>query len=260
MQLRYGPHPSQYAELTVPAGTGSVPVVVVIHGGFWRTAYGAELGQPLAAELVRLGYATLNLEYRRVGSSDTAGGGGWPNTCLDVATAVDRLADDGQRLAEGRLDLDRVVALGHSAGGHLAGWLAGRPTLPASAPGADPVVRLRGFVSQAGVLDLVGAAREGVGGQAVPDLMGGSPEQLPEAYGWASPLARLPLGVPSVCVHGTEDDVVPLSQSERFVAAAQTAGDHSTLHTVAGDHSQPVMLGTDAWARCLDGLALLISR
>ena len=255
----YGDHPSQYAELTVPTGSASVPVVVILHGGFWRTQYDAGLGRPLVADLVPRGWATLNVEYRRVGRSKTAGGGGWPTTMTDVAAAVDRLATDGRRLAPGRLDLDRVVALGHSAGGQLAGWLGGRPTLPAGAPGADPVVRLSGVVAQAGVMDLVGAAEEAVGGSAVPGLMGGAPARLPEAYALASPLARLPFGIPSICVHGRADTNVPFSQSERFVAAATQAGDPSELYAFEGDHFDPITVGTVGWTRCVEALTKLLA-
>lgn len=254
----YDDHPSQYAELTVPEGAGPVPVVVIVHGGFWRTQYGADLGRPLAVDLVSRGWATLNVEYRRAGRSKTAGGGGWPATMTDVATAVDRLATQGQRLAAGRLDLDRVTALGHSAGGQLAGWLGGRPTLPAGAPGADPAVVMAGVVAQAGVMDLVGAAEEGVGGSAVSDLMGGGPGQLPEAYALASPLARLPLAIPSICVHGRADTIVPISQSMRFVAAATQAGDQSELYAFDGDHFDPITVGTTGWTRCVDALTTLL--
>lgn len=258
VRYTYGDHPSQFAELTLPPGTSPVPVVVVVHGGFWRTEYGAELGQPLARDLPGRGWAALNVEYRRVGRSRTAGGGGWPRTMLDVAAAVDALATEGQRIAAGRLRLDRVVGLGHSAGGQLVGWLAARSGLPAGAPGADPAVRLSGVISQAGVLDLVGAAREHLGGSAVPDLMGGSPDADPDAYALASPLARLPLGVPSVCVHGTADSNVPHQQSETFVAAARAAGDQSELQTFDGDHFAPITVGTPAWTLCTDALSRLL--
>jgi len=256
----YGDQPSQWAELTLPAGNARVPVVVIVHGGFWRTQYGAELGQPLAADLVPRGWATLNLEYRRVGRDQTAGGGGWPKTGLDVAAAVDMLKTRGQELAGGRLELTRVVGLGHSAGGQLVGWLAGRATLPGPAPGSAPVVRLSGVVAQAGVMDLVGAANDAVGGLAVPDLMGGHPGRLAEAYAWASPLARLPLRVPSVCVHGAADTIVPLTQSERFVEAAQAAGDTSELRRFAGDHFAPITVGTPAWTLCVEALSRLLAR
>ena len=248
---RYGDHPSQYAELSVPPGTGMLPVVVVVHGGFWRTSYGAELGRPLAADLVDKGWAALNVEYRRVGSSPTAGGGGWPATGLDVAAAVDGLAEQGQRLAGGRLDLSRVVGLGHSAGGQLVGWLAGRPRLA----GADPQVRLSGVVAQAGVLDLVGGARAFLGGGAVEAFMDGGPDRRATAYGQASPLARLPLRVPSVCVHGTADTTVPIGQSETFVAAARRLGDPAELQRFDGDHLDLIDTRTQAWQWCVEALA-----
>lgn len=256
---RYGDHPSQFAELSLPDGDAPVPVVVVVHGGFWRTAYGAELGRPLAEDLRGRGWAALNVEYRRVGSSRKAGGGGWPTTMLDVAAAVDALATDGQRLASGRLQLDRVVALGHSAGGQLVGWLGARPGLPAGAPGSAPVVRLRGLVAQAGVMDLVAGAREHVGGNAVPDLMGGGPDAEAAEYALASPTARVPIGVPSVCVHGTADSNVPLRQSETFTAAARRAGDDSRLSTFDGDHFAPITVGTPAWTLCTEALTQLLA-
>jgi acetyl esterase/lipase len=255
---RYGDHPSQHAELFLPAGSSVVPVVVVVHGGFWRTAYGSELGVPLAEDLVERGWAALNVEYRRVGDSPTAGGGGWPTTCLDVAAAVDGLAVAGQRIAGGRLDLGRVVGLGHSAGGHLVGWLGARPGLAPGAPGADPQVRLSGVVSQAGVLDLVGACRDDLGDGAAANFMGGSPEDHPEAYALASPLARLPLGIPSVCVHGTADVTVPIGQSEVFVEAARRLGDHSELQSFDGDHSPPIDVTSQAWELCVEALERLL--
>ncbi|MHA6781280.1 alpha/beta hydrolase family protein [Pseudonocardia saturnea] len=238
----YGPDAAQFGELTLPAGDGPVPVVMVVHGGFWRSSYGLELGRPLAVDLADAGVAAWNVEYRRVGN-----GGGWTATFDDVAAALDRL--DG---LDPRLDLDRVVAVGHSAGGHLAAWLAARPGLPAGAPGAgaggERTVRLRGAVSQAGVLDLVDAAEQGVGGSAVTDLLGGTPAQFPDRYALASPAARVPIGVPVVCVHGTSDGNVPIRQSERFAAAS---GDE--LVTLPGvDHFAVIDPRTDAWRACRD--------
>ncbi|MHA6795765.1 alpha/beta hydrolase family protein [Pseudonocardia bannensis] len=255
VRLSYGDHPSQFGELTVPAGDGPVRgVVVIVHGGFWRQVHGLELGRPLAAELAGAGLATWNIEYRRVG-----GGGGWTATFDDVAAAADLLAGQGQQAAGGRLDLDRVVALGHSAGGHLGAWLAARPGLPTGAPGADPRVRLRGVVSQAGVLDLVDAAERGVGAGAVEDLLGGVPSEVADRYAVGSPAARVPMGVPVVCVHGTADRNVPLRQSERFVAAARKAGDRADLVELPGvDHFAVIKPGTDAWTACRDAVERLL--
>src|SRR6478672_2621297 len=172
--IPYAPGPHRFGELTLPGGPPR-GVVVVVHGGFWRHAYDLSLGRPLAADLAAAGFAAWNVEYRRVG-----GGGGWPATFDDVAAAVDALAGPVQAAVGEELALDRVVALGHSAGGQLAAWLAARPGLPPGAPGANPRVTLRGAVSQAGVLDLVDAAEQGLGEGAVPDLLGGPPSAVPD--------------------------------------------------------------------------------
>ncbi|MGH3929968.1 MAG: alpha/beta hydrolase family protein [Pseudonocardiaceae bacterium] len=247
----YGAHPDQHAVLHLPAHGDELPVVVIVHGGFWRSSYGAELGTPLAVDLAGAGLAAWNLEYRRVG-----GGGGWPTTFTDVATGVDALVSVAQQAAGGRLDLGRVILVGHSAGGQLAVWAAGRHRLPEGAPGADPVVRPVGAVSQAGVLDLVDGARQRLGGGAVAGLLGGGPDAVPERYRLASPVAMVPLGVPVVCVHGTEDSIVPLRQSERFVAVAGAQTELVALpgvgHFELIDPSQPV------WIACRDAVMRLL--
>jgi acetyl esterase/lipase len=154
----------------------------------------------------------------------------------------------------------RVVGVGHSAGGHLAVWLDARPGLPAGAPGAGPAVRLSGVVSQAGVLDLDDAAEQDLGSGAVAALLGGLPSAVKERYGLASPVARLPVGVPVVCVHGTADDRVPLRQSERFVSAARAAGDPVELVVLDGvDHFAVIDPATAAWRACRDAARRLLA-
>jgi acetyl esterase/lipase len=204
-----------YGELHRPTGTARAGVVVVVHGGFWRARYDASLGDPLARDLAARGWTAWNIEYRRVGN-----GGGWPTTFDDVAAAVDLLAS---------LDVDtsRVVAVGHSAGGHLATWLAGRP---------DARVPVTGVVAQAGVLDLRAAARERLGNGAVEDFMGGTPDELPDRYAAADPMRQLPIDAPVVCVHAPADDEVPITQSEAYVAAATAAGTDARLVRATGDH------------------------
>jgi len=204
-----------YGELHRPTGTARPGVVVVVHGGFWRARYDASLGDPLARDLAARGWTAWNIEYRRVGN-----GGGWPTTFDDVAAAVDLLAT---------LDVDtsRVVAVGHSAGGHLATWLAGRP---------DARVPVTGVVAQAGVLDLRAAARERLGNGAVEDFMGGTPDELPDRYAAADPMLQLPIDAPVVCVHAPADDEVPITQSEAYVAAATAAGTNARLVRATGDH------------------------
>ena len=158
-----------------------------------------------------------------------------------------------QQAAEGRLDLARVVAVGHSAGGHLVGWLASRHRLPAKAPGADPRVRLKGAVPQAGVLDLVDGVAQGLGAGAVEAFMGGKPEAMAARYAQASPIALLPVGVPVVCVHGEADDTVPIRQSERYVAAAKAAGDPARLVRLPGTgHFEVINPADPAWHACKD--------
>jgi acetyl esterase/lipase len=242
------PGPHRFGELTLPVGPPR-GVVVVVHGGFWRHAYDLDLGRPLAADLAAAGLAAWNIEYRRVG-----GGGGWPATFDDVAAAVDALAGPVHDAA-GELPLDRVVAVGHSAGGHLAAWLAARPGLPSGAPGAEPRVVLRGAVSQAGVLDLVDAFEQRLGRDAVRELLGGPPAAVPDRYALASPIARVPIGVPVIGVHGTADDRVPVRQTERFAAAS---GDRWTrLDGV--DHFAVIDPTTAAWAACRAALEELLA-
>jgi acetyl esterase/lipase len=247
--IGYGTDRSQVADLHLPASNESttpLAVVVVIHGGFWGSAYGRELGTPLADDLAQHGVAGWNIEYRRLGN-----GGGWPSTFDDVGAAIDALATLAMAAADGRLDLARVVAIGHSAGGHLAVWAAGRAGLPPNAPGADPRVRLTGVVSQAGVLDLAHGAEHHLGGGAVPKLLGGSPHQFPDRYAQASPYSRLPIGVPATLVHGLDDDVVPIEQSDRYKAAAEARGDRVDEIRLQGvGHYELIDVASDAWARC----------
>ncbi len=254
VRIDYGAGRDQLGELTLPAGGEPVPVVVVVHGGFWRAQRGLELGRPLAADLAARGVAAWNVEYGRTGPDGT---GGWPTTLTDVAAAVDALAGPVAAAAPGRLDLDRVSAVGHSAGGHLVAWAASRHLLPAGAPGADPAVRLSRVVCQAGVLDLVAADHEGLGDGATAALLGGASAEVPERYSLASPLALLPTGVPVTCVHGDADENVPLSQSRAYVAAAVAAGDDATLDVVPGaDHFTLIDPASDAWARARSALGV----
>ena len=256
---RYGADAAQFGELWLPDGP-SLGTVVVIHGGFWRARYDLSLGRPLAADLAGRGYAAWNLEYRRA-----LAGGGWPETFEDVAAGIDLLATLP-------VDTSRVVAVGHSAGGHLAAWAAGRGKLPPGAPGApvggDPspadgsgraFVAVTGVVSQAGVLALADCAREHVGGTAALDLMGGSPDELPEEYRLADPIAAVPLGVPVLCLHSRGDGNVPYSYGERYVAAATAAGGQATLTETHGDHFTLVDPTSADWAAAIAALPVLLS-
>lgn len=243
----YGPDPAQYGELWLP-GDGAAGTVVIVHGGFWRARYDLSLGRPLAADLVGRGYAVWNLEYRRVGA-----GGGWPATFEDIAAGIDLLADLP-------VDTSRVAAVGHSAGGHLATWAAGRARLARGVPGAEPRVVLATVVAQAGVLALADCARDGVGGTAALDLMGGGPPDLPERYRLADPMAALPLEAPVLCVHSRADDNVPFSYSERYVEAATRAGGTVYLHETSGDHFTLIDPGSPDWQAVTEALPDLLGR
>jgi acetyl esterase/lipase len=221
---RYGPDRAQFGELTRPGRTVPLGTVVIIHGGFWRARYDLSLGRPLAADLAARGYAAWNLEYRRAGA-----GGGWPTTFEDVAAGIDLLATLP-------VDTARVVAVGHSAGGHLGAWAAARAELPDGTPGAHPRVAVTGVVSQGGVLALADCARDRLGEGAALDLMGGGPDELPEAYRLADPMTWLTVPANVVCLHSRGDQRVPYSYSERYVAASAGAGGHASLVETFGDH------------------------
>jgi len=245
---RYGPEPAQYGELWLPAHqTDPAGTVVIVHGGFWRARYDLSFGRPLAADLAGRGYAAWNLEYRRAG-----GGGGWPATFADVAAGIDLLADLP-------VDTSRVAVIGHSAGGHLAAWAAGRPRPPQGMPGAaTPRVTVTAVVAQAGVLALADCARDAVGGTAALDLMGGGPDELPAEYGHADPMAAVPVRAAVLCVHSRADDEVPFSYSERYVAAATAAGGDARLHETTGDHYTLVDPAAPDWRAVVEALPGLL--
>jgi acetyl esterase/lipase len=238
-RIAYGEDPSQFGELHLPDGTPR-GVVVVIHGGFWRAAYDLTLGTPLAAALAAEGWAAWNLEYRRAGAGP-GGGGGVPQTLDDVAAGIDRLRDLD-------LDLATVLTLGHSAGGHLAAWAASRTRFAPWRGG----VEVTGVVSQAGVLDLRAAHEAGLGDGAAAAFLAHPPTGADAA---ADPAQQVPLDVPLVCVHGRHDTIVPISQSEGYVARAGAAGANARLVAVDGDHFTVVDTSSAAWTTTLGVLA-----
>ena len=235
LRIAYGPAPSQFGELRLPSGAGPHPTLIVLHGGFWRSRYDLTLMGHLCIALQAVGLATWNLEYRRVGQA----GGGWPGTLLDVARGADQLREIAP--AHG-LDRERIYTLGHSAGGHLALWLAARPRLPrrAALHEGQPLVPA-GAISLGGVADLQAAQALGLGNGAVDELLGGSPDRYPQRYAEASPAALLPLEVPQLLIHGTLDAEVPYAIAESYQRAALLAGDRAELFTLAGsDHFDPI--------------------
>lgn len=216
--VAYGPDEAQVGDLYMPF-RAHPPVVCLLHGGFWRMPYGREQMDALARDLVARGFAVWNLGYRRLGVP----GGGWPGTCNDVAAGVDHLA---RLVATGTdLDLSRVAVAGHSAGGHLALWLAGR---------RGAIVPVQLAIGLAAISNLQRAHELALGKGAATELLGGAPADVPTHYAAASPRQRLPTGVRQVLIHGSDDEAVPVAMSRDYVAAARAAGEDATLVELPG--------------------------
>lgn len=243
-RIAYGPEPEQFGHLYLPdavAGGRPVPVVMVIHGGYWSGNYHLNLGTPLATELARRGVAAWNVEYRRLGA-----GGRWPEMSADVVAALEATATlvaEHAGAAGIALDPTQVRVVGHSAGGQLAVWLAGE----------DTAVRPSLVVGQAAALDLASAGERGRRVDYLEDLFGESFEENPHVYRSASPRHRLPIGRPIVLVHGSEDAQVPAKIAARYADAAREAGDDVALHIVDGeDHYAFLNKDTACWKLSLD--------
>jgi acetyl esterase/lipase len=228
---RFGPDPSQVADLHLPRGPGPHPVVVLLHGGHWRTGHGKLTCRPLARDLARRGFAAWNVEYRRLGDG-RGGGGGWPATFEDVAAGIDSLAE-----VAAPLDLSRVTLVGHSAGGQLALWAAARPRLPGGAVGASPRVVARRVVGLAPVTDLRRS------GRYAELLVGAGRDEAPGRWAVADPLQAGAPGVPVLLVHPSGDATIPVGRSRAY---AQATG--AQLLEPAGGHRDPIDPTSEAWA------------
>ncbi len=229
----YGPDSLQHADLRLPDGPGPHPVAVVLHGGCWQGWHRYRHIERVAEALTSAGWATWNLAHRQAVDS----GGGWPGTFDDVAGGTDFLREAAQ---EYPLDLNTVVTIGHSAGGHLALWVAARPRIPEGSElySATPLP-IAGVVSLAGIPDLrthfeqePGPSGERSCGDGVTLLLGGTPASVPERYRQASPAALLPLGVPQLLLHGVEDLGIPVAQVEAYAQRARSSGDSVRLVTI----------------------------
>ena len=228
-RVAYGTDPQQFGDLRLPVGkgVGPFPVLVVIHGGYWRARYPLDYAGHMSAALTPLGFAAWNIEYRRVSQP----GGGYPGTLEDVRAAVLHVAKMAGRYG---LDAKRVFAIGHSAGGHLALWLA-----------AEGLVQ--GAIGLAAVTDLEEGWRRKLGNGAVADFMGCVLPECPESYRKASPAARLPVEVPVVLLHGTADTVVPADLAESYM---RRAGSKAELVRLEGaGHFELVDPRTKEWKR-----------
>jgi acetyl esterase/lipase len=206
-RISYGTANQQFGDLRLPPGKGLHPVVINIHGGFWRNKYDLAHAGHLCAALTAKGLATWNLEYRRVGDE----GGGWPGTFRDI---VDGYRFVGQISAKYSLDKSRVLIMGHSAGGHLALCLAGH----------EPSIRR--VISLAGVIDLQQAWDRHLSNNAVADFLGGPPQQVAEHYQEADPMRLDIRDAEQWLVHGTVDDVVPVDFSRNYYEYKKKRGEN----------------------------------
>ncbi|MEO7980836.1 MAG: alpha/beta hydrolase [Sporichthyaceae bacterium] len=248
VSLAYGPLPQHVVDVRLPLLSEPASMVVVVHGGFWRKAYDRAHAGPQSVALAAAGYVVATVEYRRVGLL----GSGWPATFGDVALMADSVVDLVSAAVPDRVDPARVCFVGHSAGGHLVAWLAGRHRLPSSSPWHRAAPLAAGVVPLAGVVDLTVADRLGLGGNATRNLLGGPPQRHPERWAAADPARLLPTGVRTVLVHGTADPVVPVEVARSFADAARGAGDDVVLRELPGvGHYALIDPLTTAWPHVL---------
>jgi len=253
--IPYGKDPLQFGQLRLPEGGGLHPVIIVIHGGCWLAEYDLQHISPLATALTKEGFATWSLEYRRVGNE----GGGWPNTFLDVAHGADYLRKLTKKYP---LDLNRVITLGHSAGGHLALWLAARHKLPSDSPlHLDSFIPIHGVVSLAGVGDLSLPEYQAICGRVVQTLLGGNPSEVPERYAHGSPIELLPLDVPQILIQGAGDPTVSLTSAQSYYDEARKRGDKTQLVVIQeAGHFEVVVPSTSSYSEVRKAVLALIKK
>ena len=240
-RLPYGGDPNQFGDLRLPAGKKLFPVVVNIHGGFWRAKYDLVHAGHLCAALTDHGFATWNLEYRRVGDE----GGGWPGSFEDVASGYRFVSQIAKRYD---LDPTRILVMGHSAGGQLAACLAAH----------EPTVRRA--VALAGVLDVREAYRLHLSNDAVAEFLGGTPDAVPEHYQEADPMQLHVHGARQLILHGDLDDIVPPSFSQRYVEEKHKGGEDVKLVKIPkAGHFELIDPRSDAWAQVLAAVKELLA-
>lgn len=250
--IRYGEDRMQVVDLWLPEGAGPHPTVLMVHGGCWQTEIAdRRIMDWIAADLRGRGVAVWNIDYRGV---DRAGGG-FPGTFADAAAAADALKEHAARHD---LDISRLVATGHSAGGHLALWLAARPRLPGTSPlrTADPIP-IHAVVSLGGLPDLEEAARppgSGCGIEVIERLTGGN-------FADTSVPRLAPLGVPQVLVNGLQDRIIPTAYAEGYAAPMRGAGDDVRVRMVdRTGHVELIAPESQAWAVAVEEIMKALGR
>jgi acetyl esterase/lipase len=256
--IAYGAAPSQYAELFLPKGAGPFPIVFLVHGGCWQSSLGGiRQMHNMAGDLASRGIAVWNVEYRRVDEA----GGGYPGMYQDINRAYDMLIAKAPTY---HLDSSRIVAMGHSAGGHLVQWLAGRARLPKASPVYDPApVHLNAVISLGGLADLHAQA------ERIPDVCGVQIAQLagPPSAGRPDPLrdtsaaSLIPNGTRTVLVNGALDTISPPSVATDYAAVARRAGDKADVVVLPdASHFDEVAATSPAWKLTLSEVLKALSK
>lgn len=257
VRIAYGPEPAQIVDLFLPKGKGPHPVVILIHGGCYLAEYqGLPQTSGMAADLAKRGYAVWNVEYRKLGEA----GAGYPGTFLDIADAVDRIRVEAPNYG---LDTRRVVALGHSAGGHLALWAAARGRLPTTSAlwRRDPL-KISTVISLGGIGDLEGQGdvfAGACGPEPIPRIIGLADRA--QAYADTSPADLLPSGARVLMISGDLDHVMPPRTGVAYAARVRKAGDSADAVSIPGaTHYDVVIPTTTAWKQVADTVAREIAR
>jgi acetyl esterase/lipase len=224
-RVAYGSDANQFIDLRMPKAKGPPPLAICLHGGYWRKKYDLEYFGHMCAALTAQGIATANVEYRRVGNP----GGGWPGTFEDIRAACQFLKQNSAKYA---FDSQRIIVLGHSAGGQLALCLAAHE------------MGVKAVVSLAGVVDLQRAYELHLSNDAVVEFLGGTPAEVADHYREADPM-KLTIHVKQFLVHGAEDDIVPPAFSRDYVKAK--AREDARLVMLAGSHFEIIDPRSAAW-------------
>lgn len=257
--IRYGDRPAQVVDLYLPQGAGPHPVVLMIHGGCWSQPWDRTLMNWAADDLRKRGYAVWNVDYWTLGETDRSAR---PMLFADVARAADALRDRAERH---RLDLSRVVTIGHSAGGHLALWLAARKNLPPGhfARGRDPLP-IHAAISLGGLQDLELAAQppgSGCGTEVIGRLVGRGTSAVPDVFADTSVPRMGPLGIPQVLINGTEDRIIPTHFAEDYAGKMRAQGDEVRVRLIPRTgHVELIAPESAAWAAAVEEIDAFMGR
>lgn len=251
-RIPYGDDPLQFGDLRVPDNGGPHPVAIFIHGGQWKADFDIAHSDKLTDALTHNGIATWSLEYRRVGNE----GGGWPGTFLDVGGGADHLRSIAN---EYRLDLNRVISMGHSAGGQLALWLAARHMIPAESDiGVDDPVTMCGVLGLAPAADLQSLHDTAFCGEVIQALMGGSPDDCPVRYRWADPVRLSPGSIPQMLVIGRHDTVWAPHGLSYFDVAKNRGDNVQLIEALESGHFEMIDPCSSTWPLVLNAARSLL--